>query len=52
MPKLRLGPKWRQPRIRNGLIQGLVLLFIGLAVVYFGANLVQNLQRLRLPLWI
>lgn len=49
MPKLRLGPKWRQPRIRNGLIQGLVLLFIGLAVVYFGANLVQNLQRLRLP---
>lgn len=49
MPKLRLGPKWRQSRIRNGLIQGLVLLLIGVAVVYFGANLVQNLQRLRLP---
>ncbi len=49
MPKLRQGPRWRQPRVRDGLLQALVLLLIGLALVYFGANLVQNLQRLRLP---
>lgn len=49
MPKLRQGSWWRQPRVRDGLVQGLVLLLIGLAVIYFGTNLIQNLQRLRLP---
>lgn len=49
MAKLRQGPRWRQPRVRDGMLQALVLLLIGLVIVYFGANLIQNLQRLRLP---
>lgn len=49
MAKLRQGPRWRQPRVRDGMLQALVLLLIGLVIVYFSANLIQNLQRLRLP---
>lgn len=49
MLKPRWGKWWRQPRFRNGLIQGGVLLLIGLGLFYFGSNLLQNLQRLRLP---
>lgn len=49
MLKPRWGRWWRQTRFRNGVIQGIVLLLIGLGLFYFGSNLVQNLQRLRLP---
>ena len=49
MPKHRQRHWWRRPRTRGWLIQGLILLVVGLAIVYFGTNLVQNLQRLNLP---
>jgi general L-amino acid transport system permease protein len=49
MPKNRKGMGWRQPWVRGWIVQGLVLLLLGLAIAYFGANLVQNLQRLQLP---
>ena len=49
MPKHRQRRWWRQPRTQGWLIQGFVLFGVGLAIVYFGTNLVQNLQRLNLP---
>ncbi|NJN39019.1 MAG: ABC transporter permease subunit [Acaryochloridaceae cyanobacterium CSU_3_4] len=49
MPKNRKGRGWRQPWVRAWIVQGLVLLLLGVAIAYFGANLVQNLQRLQLP---
>lgn len=49
MPKHRQKRWWRQPRTQSWLIQGVVLLIVGLAITYFGTNLVQNLQRLNLP---
>ncbi|WP_299410716.1 ABC transporter permease subunit [Acaryochloris sp. IP29b_bin.148] len=57
MPKHRQGKGWTQlylRKLRNRTVQGwigqsLILLVVGLAIAYFGTNLVQNLQRLQIP---